>query len=182
MESAFAVDQGRSRVAPAGWVGQGRSLDGRRINLLSGIFPQACLDGVWEGTGGDEQAGVGWERRRKQLQRLGDCCLRVCADMWGMACFLWTASDRPEPRRDRSKRGREWARQAEKLLAANPGLLVRDITIYKMGMRSKRNSVYVQGVRATWTASQWWVEMKKEEEFWSARTREGKRWGRSGQG
>jgi hypothetical protein len=62
------------------------------------------------GTGGADQAGVVWDRPRKQLQRLGDsCCLRLCADMWSMACFLWTALDRPEPIKDRTKQGREWA-------------------------------------------------------------------------
>ncbi len=34
--------------------------------------------------------------RRKQLQRLGDCCLRLCADMRNMACFLWTTADREQ--------------------------------------------------------------------------------------
>ncbi len=96
MEAAFTLDQGGGWVAPTGWVGQGGSLDGTRANPWYGLFPQAWLDGAWAGAGGAEQAGAAWERRRKQPQRLGDCCLRMCADMWSMACFLWTAFDRPD--------------------------------------------------------------------------------------
>ncbi len=95
-----------------------------------------------------EQAGSAWKRRRKQLQRLGDCCLRLCADMWSMACFLWTAADRPAPTKDRSKRGRAWARKAEELLAANPVQMAKDISIYRMSWLSHRHSVYARGARA----------------------------------
>ncbi len=42
--------------------------------------------------------------------------------------------------------------------------------------------MYVQGVRASWTASQWWVEINKEEELKRTVAKGGKRWGRSGQG
>ncbi len=93
-----------------------------------------------------------WERRRKQLQRLGDCCLRLCADMWSMACFLWTAADRPVPTKDRSKRGRAWAREAEELMAEDPAQLAKEILIYRMSWLSKRHSVYARGARAAWTA------------------------------
>ena len=134
------------------------------------------------GGGEPEQAGPAWERRRKQLQRLGGCCLRLCADMWSMACFLWTAVDKPEPPKDRSKRGRAWARKAEELLTANPVQMAKEISIYKIGRWSKRHSVYAQGARATWTVCQWCVEMTKEEESRRAGARGGKRWGRSGQG
>ncbi len=81
--------------------------------------------GMGEEGGDPEQAGSVWERRRKQLQRLGDCCLRLCTDMWSMACFLWTAADRPAPTKDRSKRDRAWARKAEELMAENPGPISR---------------------------------------------------------
>ncbi len=125
---------------------------------------------------------MAWERRRKQLQRLGDCCLRLCADMWSMACFLWTTVDRPTPKQDKSKRGRAWARKAEALLAANKEQLEKDISIYRMCWKSKRQSVYAQGARVTWTLCQWWVEMTKEEETRRGGARGGKKWGRSGQG
>ena len=133
--------------------------------------------------GGDpERAGSVWERRRKQLQRLGDCCLRMCADMWSMACFLWTTADRPTPKKDKSKRGREWASQAAKLWKDNPAQVIRDISIYKMSWLSKRHSVYARGARAGWTECQWWVEMKKEDDTRRAGARGGKLGGRSGQG
>ncbi len=117
---------------------------------------QEWLDGTGVGAGGTEQAGAEWKRRRKLVQRLGDCCLRLCAEMWCMAWFLWTASDRdrPEPTKDRSKRGRAWARKAEELLAANPGQMAKDISIYKMEGCSKRQSVYARGARATLTVCQ----------------------------
>ena len=182
MGEAFLLDQGGGWVAPAGWEGQGGSLDGTRTNPWYGLFPQEWLDGGGEGAGGAEQAGAAWKRRRKQLQRLGDCCLRLCADMWSMACYLWTAVDRPEIKKDRSKRGRESARKAEEFQAANPRQMEKDISMYKMVWRSKRQSVCAQGARASWTVCQWWVEMKKEEKFRRARARGGKRWGRSGQG
>ncbi len=60
-----------------------------------------------------------------------------CADMWSMACVLWTALDRPEPMKDRSKQGRAWARKAEELMAANPGQMAKDISIYKLGWSMK---------------------------------------------
>ena len=87
--------------------------------------------------------------------------------------------------KDRSKRGRAWARKAEELLAANPVQMEKDISIYRMSWKSKRQSVYAQGARATWTmCQQWWVEMTtaKEEENRRAGARGGKKWGRSGQG
>ena len=136
---------------------------------------------------------TGWEReavtpsrpgqrgRRKQLQRLGDCCLRLCADMWSMACFLWTAAVRPAPTKDRSKRSRAWARKAEELMAASPVQMTKDISIYRMSWLSKRHSVYARGARAAWTECQWWVEMTKEEESRRVGARGGRRWGRSGQ-
>ena len=108
--------------------------------------------------------------------------MRLCADMWSIACFLWTTADRPTPKKDKSKRGRAWARKAEELLAANPEQLEKDISIYRMCWKSKRQSVYAQGARATWTLCQWWVEMTKEEETRKAGVRGGKKWGRSGQG
>ncbi len=123
-------------------MGQGDSLDGTRTNPWYGLFPQEWLDGGEEGAGGAEQAGAAWERRRKQLQRLGDCCLRLCADMWSMACFLWTTVDRTEPAKERSKRGRAWARKAEEMLAANPAQMAKEISIYRMSWLSKRQSVY----------------------------------------
>ncbi len=81
-----------------------------------------------------------------------------------MACFLWTAADRPAPTKDRSKRGRAWARKAEDLLAANPVQMEKDISIYRMSWLSTRHSVYARGAWAAWTECQWWVEMRKEEE------------------
>ena len=97
-----------------------------------GLFPQEWLDGGEDSAGGEEQAGGARERRRKQLQRLGDCCLRLCADMWTMAGFLWITADRPTPKKDKSKRGRAWARKAAELLAANKVQLEKDISIYRM--------------------------------------------------
>ena len=84
--------------------------------------------------------------------------------------------------KDKSKRGRAWARQAKDLLAANKEQLEKDISIYRMCWKSKRQSVYAQGARATSTLCQWWVEMKKEEETRRAGVRGGKKWGRSDQG
>ena len=108
-----------------------------------------------ESAGEEEQAEAAWERRRKQLQQLGGCCLRLCADMWSiMACFLWTTADRPTPKKDKSKRGREWARKAADLLALNKEQLEKDISIDRMCWKSKRQSVYAQGARATWTLCQ----------------------------
>ncbi len=91
MSAAYMLDQGGGWIAPTGWVGHGGSLDGSRTNPWYGLFPQVWLDGVGEDGGDPEQAGCAWERRRKPLQRLGDCCQRLCADMWSLACFLWTA-------------------------------------------------------------------------------------------
>ena len=95
-----------------------------------------------------------------------------------MTYFLWATPDRTVPHIDRTKKGRAWTREAEGLRHTNPGQLERDFEIYKMGLRSKRRSVYVQWVQEAWSVSQWWVEMKKEEDFWRA----GACWGRSGQG
>ena len=99
-----------------------------------------------------------------------------------MACFLWTTADRPTPKKDKSKRGREWARQAKALGKDNPAQLARDISIYKMSWLSKRHSVYARGARAGWTERQWWVEMKKEDDTRRAGARGRKLGGRSGQG
>ena len=55
-----------------------------------------------------------------------------------MACFLWTAADRPVPTKDRSKRGRAWARKAEELMAANPVQMAKDISIYRMSWLRSR--------------------------------------------
>ena len=175
----FSLDPDGGWIAPTGWVGQGGSLDGTRINPWYGLFPQSWLEGGGESAGGAEQAGAAWERRRKQLQRLGDCCLRLCADMWSMACFLWTVADRPTPKKDKSKRGREWADKAAKMTKAQ---LEKDISIYRMSWKSKRQSVYAQGARAAWTLRQWWVEMKKDEDTRRVGARGGTKWGRSGQG
>ena len=89
----------------------------------------------------------------------------------------------PEPMKGRSKQGQEWARKAAELLAADPGQMAIDIlvAIYKMRWRSKRHSVFVQGVRAAWTTSQWWVEMN-EEDFRRTEVQGGKRWDRCGHG
>ena len=182
MRAAFMHEQGGGWAAPIGWVGHGGSLNGSRINPWYGLFPPEWLDGVGEDGGDPERAGSVWERRRKQLQRLGDCCLRMCADMWSMACFLWTTADRPTPKKDKSKRGREWARQAKELGKDNPAQLTRDISMYKMSWLSKRHSVYARGARAGWTECQWWVELKKEEATRRAGARGGKLGGRSGQG
>ena len=67
-------------------------------------------------------------------------------------------------------------------MAANPAQMEKDISIYRMSWMSKRQSVYAQGARATWTVCQWWVEMTKEEEPRRAGARGGKKWERSGQG
>ena len=181
MRAAFMLEQGGGWAAPTGWVGHGGSLDGTRTNPWYGMFPQEWLDGVGDGGGDPDQAGLAWERRRKHLQRLGDCCLRLCADMYSMACFLWTAADRPAPTKDRSKRGRAWARKAKELMTANPVQMTKDISIYRMSWLSKRNSVYARGARAAWTECQWWVEMKKEDETRRAGARGVKLGGRSGQ-
>ena len=99
--------------------------------------------------------------------------------MWSMACFLWTVADRPTPKKDKSKRGREWADKAAKMTKAQ---LEKDISIYRMSWKSKRQSVYAQGARAAWTLRQWWVEMKKDEDTRRVGARGGTKWGRSGQG
>jgi hypothetical protein len=61
MEAAFALDPGGRWVAPAGWMGQGGSLDGTRGNPRYVLFPHEWLAGVWAGTGGADKAGVVWD-------------------------------------------------------------------------------------------------------------------------
>ena len=106
-------------VAPAGWAGKGGPIDGTEINPWYGLFPQEWVDGSSTGEIDIHRSGELWERRRRALQRLGDCCIRMCADLWSMACFLWTAPDRIAQGAERSKRGRAGAREAASLQAAD---------------------------------------------------------------
>ena len=84
----------------------------------------------------------------------------MCADMWSMACFLWTAPNRVAPAADRSKRGRAWAREAADI---DPGRLKLEIRVFKLAWESKRQTAYARWVLAEWSLSQWWVEQKKED-------------------
>ncbi len=68
----------------------------------------------------------------------------MCADMWSMACFLWTAPERVVQVADRSKRGRAWAKEAASLQETDPVRLEQEM-------------------RVEWPLSQWWVEQKKED-------------------
>jgi hypothetical protein len=68
-------------VAPAGWAGKGGPMDGTVINPWYGIFPQEWVDGSSTGEGDGHRSGEPWERRRRALQRLDDCFVRMCADL-----------------------------------------------------------------------------------------------------
>ena len=87
----------------------------------------------------------------------------MCADMWSMACFLWTAPNGVAPAADRSKRGRAWAREAASLLETDPVKLEQEMRVFKMAWESKRQTAYARWVRADWSTTQWWVEQKKED-------------------
>ena len=87
----------------------------------------------------------------------------MCADMWSMACFLWTAPNRVAQAADRSKRGRAWAREAASLLETDPVKLEQEMRVFKMAWESKRQTAYARWVREEWSISQWWVEQKKED-------------------
>ena len=89
----------------------------------------------------------------------------MCADMWSMACFLWTAPDRVAQVADRygSKRGRAWAREAASLQETDPVRLEQEMRVFKMAWESKRQTAYARWVREEWSIRQWWVEQKKED-------------------
>ena len=113
VSEAFRRTPTGSWAAPAGWAGKGGPMDGTVINPWYGLFPPEWADGLCSGEGDGHRSGELWERRRRALQRLGDCCILYagcqCADMWSMACLLWTAPNRVAQAADRSKRGRAWA-------------------------------------------------------------------------
>ena len=111
------------------------------------------------GSEGDaHRSGELWDQRRRVLQRLGNCCVRICADLWSMACFLWAAPDSVAQGGERSKRGRALAHEAASLQDSDPERLEREIRIFKGGWESKRQTVYARWARADWTKRQWWVE------------------------
>jgi hypothetical protein len=87
----------------------------------------------------------------------------MCADMWSMACFLWTALNRVSQAADRSKRGRAWAREAASLQEKDPVRLEQEMRVFKLVWESKRQTAYARWVRVEWSLSQWWVEQKKED-------------------
>ena len=87
----------------------------------------------------------------------------MCADMWSMACFLWTAPNRVAQAADRSKRGRAWASEADNLRDTDPERLEQEMRVFKMAWESKRQTAYARWVRAEWSNTQWWVEQKKED-------------------
>jgi hypothetical protein len=124
-------------VAPAGWAGKGGPMDGTVINPWYGLLPPEWADGSSTGDGDDHRSGELWERRRRALQRLGDCCIRRCADIWSMACFLWTAPDRVAQVADSSKRGRAWAREAASLQETDPVRLEQEMRVFKLAWESK---------------------------------------------
>ena len=134
-------------------------MDGTVINPWYGLFPPQWADGLGPGEGDDHRLGEVWERRRRALQRLGDCCIRMCADMWSSACFFWTAPNRAVQAADRSRRGRAWAAEASDL---PPERLKQEMRVFKMAWESKRQTTYARWVRAAWSNIQWWVEQKKE--------------------
>ncbi len=140
-------------VAPARWAGKGGPMDDTAINPWCGLFPQEWVDGLSTGEGDARRSGELWERRRRALQRLGDCCIRMCADLWSMACFLWTAPDRVAQGAERSKRGRAWAREAASLQAADPVRLAQEIRVFKLAWESKLQTAYARWVRAEWSLS-----------------------------
>ena len=63
-------------------------MDGTVVNLSYGLFPQGWLDGASTVEGVADRSGDLWDRRRRVLQRHGECWVRMCADVWSMACFL----------------------------------------------------------------------------------------------
>jgi hypothetical protein len=139
-------------------------MDGTVTNPWYGLFPPEWADESSTGEGDGHRSGELWERRRRALQQLGDYCIRMCADMWSMACFLWTAPDRVVQGADRSKRGRAWAREAASLQDEDPVRLELEMRVFKMAWKSKRQKAYARWwVRAEWSQSQWWVEQKKED-------------------
>ena len=87
----------------------------------------------------------------------------MCAVMWSMAYFLWTAPDRVAQLADRSKRGRAWAKEASNLQDTDPVRLEQEMRVFKMAWESKRQTAYARWVREEWSISQWWVEQKKED-------------------
>ena len=121
-------------------------MDGTVTNPWYGLFPPEWpgVDGSSPGEGDGHRSGELWERRRRALQRLGDCCIRMCADMWSMACFLWTAPDRIAQGADRSKRGRAWAREAASLQEADPVRLELEMRVFNLAWESKRQTAYAR--------------------------------------
>jgi hypothetical protein len=140
-------------------------MDGTVTNPWYGLFPPEWVDGSSSGEGDGHRSGELWERRRRALHRLGDCCIRMCADLWSMACFLWTAPDRVAQGANHSKRGRAWTREAASLQAADLVRLEREVRVFtsKRAWESKRQTAYARWVRAEWSLSQLWVEQKKED-------------------
>ena len=163
LSEAFYHTTSGSWAAPAGWAGKGGPMDGTVLNPWYGLFPPQWTDGLCSGEGDGHRSGELWERRRRALQRLGDCCIRMCADMWSMACFLWTAPNRVAQAADRSKRGRAWASEAATLQDTDPERLEQEMRVFKMAWESKRQTAYARWVRAEWSIIQWWVEQKKED-------------------
>ena len=139
-------------------------MDGTVINPWYGLFPPQWADGLGPGEGEGHRSGEVWERRRRALQRLGDCCIRMCANMWSMACFLWTAPNRVVQAADQSRRGRAWVEEAGRLQRTHPGRLEQEMRVFKMAWESKRQTAYARWVRTEWSIIQWWVEQKKEDE------------------
>ena len=88
----------------------------------------------------------------------------MCADLWSMACFLWTAPNKVAQGADRSKRGRAWAREAARLQAAlaHPVRLAQEIRVFKLAWESKRQTAYARWVRAEWShANGGWNRRRK---------------------
>ncbi len=86
--AAFRRTQAGKWVAPAGLAGKGGPMDGTVINPWYGLFPQEWVNGSSTGEGDGHRSGELWKKHRRSFKRLGDCCIRMCAD-------LWTAPDRP---------------------------------------------------------------------------------------
>ena len=148
MSEAFSRTQAGAWVAPAGWAGKSRPMDGTAINPWYGLFPQEWLDGQSTGEDDAHRSVELLERRRRALQRLGDCCIRMCANMWSMACFLWVVQGA-----DRSKRGRAWARETASLQATDPVRLEQEMRVFKLAWESKRQTAYARWVHAEWSLS-----------------------------
>ena len=163
VSEAFRLTPTGSWAAPVGWAGKGGPMDGTVINSWYGLFPPEWADGECIGDGDGHRSGELWERRRRVLQRLGDCCVRMCADIWSMACFLWTAANRVAQAEDRSKRGRAWAREAASLLETDPVKMAQEMRVFKMAWESKRQTAYARWVQEEWSITPWWVEQKKED-------------------